>query len=269
MRKYKAAAVQLNSQPDIDANLEQAEALIREAASDGAQLVVLPENYAFLGDQKKRIELAGVIREKAEQFLEDTASSLSIYLLGGGHPVPAGTGKMYNRSILFGPDGTARAVYDKIHLFDVDLAQGESYRESDYVEGGKPEPVVCHDPILGGVGLTICYDLRFPELYRSLAFEGAEIFCIPSAFTETTGKAHWEPLLRARAIENLCYVIAPAQCGVHGSKRRTYGHAMMINPWGEIISQRDSTPGYITAEIDPETVQNSRTKIPALQHRKL
>ena len=269
MKSFKAAVIQMNSQPDVDHNLDQAYQLLKEAAKGGARLVGLPENFAFLGNLKKRMQLAGTIAEKAHPFLKQTAKELGIYLLGGSYPAPAdeSNGKTYNRSVLFGPDGKERARYDKVHLFDVDLPNGESYRESDYVKPGVNNPVVCKTDICGIIGMSICYDLRFPELYRKLSEQQSDMLCVPSAFTETTGRAHWKPLLRARAIENTAYVFAPAQTGKHGEKRRTYGHALIADPWGRIIADAGKQKGFAIAEIDATTIKQVRAKIPSLQHR--
>jgi predicted amidohydrolase len=169
-----------------------------------------------------------------------------------------------NRSFLIKPDGTIAVRYDKIHLFDVDLSGGEAYRESDTVAGG--DVAVTASMPAGHIGLSICYDLRFPQLYRALAEAGAFLFAVPAAFTETTGRAHWEVLLRARAIENGAYVIAPAQGGLHVNGRRTYGHSMIISPWGEVLAEADSEPGIVLAEIDPEKSLSARAQIPSLRH---
>jgi len=269
MQSFKAAAIQMNSQPDVDYNLDQAYNLLKKAAKEGATLVGLPENFAFLGNLKKRMRLAGAIAEKAHPFLLQTAKELEIYLLGGSYPAPAEEGKTYNRSVLFGPDGKELARYDKIHLFDVDLPNGESYRESDYVKPGDNSPLVYETETCGNIGLSICYDLRFPELYRKLAEQQSDILCVPSAFTETTGRAHWKPLLRARAIENTAYVFAPAQTGKHGKKRKTHGHALIADPWGRIVADAGKETGIAIAEIDFTTIKNVRAKIPSLQHRVL
>jgi len=267
MKRYIAAVIQMNSQPDLGHNLEQAYHMIREAAESGARLVGLPENFSFLGDQKTRLEEAEAIAERVPEFLASTASDFGIYLLGGSYPVPDGEGKVYNRSRLLGPDGTVLAEYDKIHLFDVDLPDGESYRESDYVRPGENDPVTHEDRKIGTLGLTVCYDLRFPELYRKLSHAGAAILCVPSAFTATTGRDHWEPLLRSRAIENTAFVFAPAQTGTHGPSRKTHGHSLIIDPWGDILADGGTEPGVAYAEIEPERIKEVRQRIPSLQHR--
>ena len=269
MEAYHAAALQMNSQPDIDHNLEQAYRLINRAKEREALLVGLPENFAFLGDSTLRLEHAAQICERAEAFLKETAKEFGIYLLGGSYPVPNGNGKVFNRSTLISPDGKQVAKYDKIHLFDVDLEEGESYRESDQVEAGEISPVCFNDEVTGNIGLTICYDVRFPEIYRSLSAQGADVLTVPSAFTETTGKVHWETLLKARAIENTAYVFAPAQTGLHGKKRRTYGHALIVDPWGEILGDAGVEPGVVVAELKPDRIREVRQRIPSLQHRRM
>jgi len=266
---YKAAAIQMNSQPVLEKNFRQAERLIKKAHGEGAEFISLPENFAFLGDFDKRIKNAEKICTETESFLKEIAGRLGIYLLGGSFPVPARNGKVYNRSIMIDPDGQVAAQYDKIHLFDVDLGDDEIYRESDYVEAGNPETVLFLSENIGNIGLSVCYDLRFPELYRSLSAKGAEILTIPSAFTKKTGRVHWEVLLKARAVENTCYVVAPAQTGVHGKKRETYGHGMIIDPWGNVLGEGGTEPEIITAEIDFQLLEEIRDSMPSLKHRRL
>lgn len=269
MKSFKAAAVQLNSQPYLDLNLEISHQCIRKAAEGGAKLVGLPENFSFLGDLPAKLEQASEIAAQSEKFLKEAAAEFSIYLLGGSFPIPTESGKVLNRSLLLDPDGNILATYDKIHLFDVDLERGESYRESDYVEGGVPEAVTADIADIGIIGMSICYDLRFPELYRELSARGAELLTVPSAFTKTTGKDHWFPLLRARAIENTCYVLAPAQTGTHGEKRQTFGHSLIIDPWGRVLIDGGEKPDIVYAEIDHKKLDQARTSIPSLKHRRL
>jgi len=269
MKSFKAAAIQLNSQPYLDLNLEISYKCIREAAREGARLVGLPENFSFLGDLPAKMEQASTIAAQTEPFLKEAANEFGVYLLGGSFPVPAESDKVLNRSLLLGPDGSILASYDKIHLFDVDLEKGESYRESDYVEGGSPDAVVADIDEIGTIGLSICYDLRFPELYRELSARGSELLTVPSAFTKTTGQDHWFPLLQARAIENTCYVFAPAQTGIHGEKRETYGHSLIIDPWGRVLADGGEEPGVIYAEIDADVLESVRMSIPSLKHRRL
>ncbi|MCW9708180.1 carbon-nitrogen hydrolase family protein [Fodinibius salsisoli] len=269
--QYKAAVVQMNSQIELDDNLENAYQFIRQAAKKGAKVVGLPENFSFLGGLKMRQNKADEITKRVPDFLADTAKEFGIYLMGGSYPVPAAEGKVFNRSSLYNPDGELLVEYDKIHLFDVSLKDDESYRESDYVEPGQPEPAIHSDGVIGGWGLSVCYDLRFPEYYRKLTEGGADILSIPSAFTYTTGKVHWETLLKARAIENTSYVFAPAQTGRHGVKkdRKTWGHAMIIDPWGDILGDAGTEPGIACAEIDPHRLEEVRRAIPSLKHRRL
>ncbi|MFH5832422.1 carbon-nitrogen hydrolase family protein [Halalkalibaculum sp. DA384] len=269
MESYRAAVVQMNSQPDFNYNLEQAYEEVRKAAKGGARLVALPENFVFLGSLEARMEQAEEIGKRTPDFLKDTAQEFGIYLLGGSYPTPAGNGKVYNCSLLVDPEGKTLARYNKIHLFDVELPEGESYRESDYVESGKNRPVVSRAGEIGNIGMSICYDLRFPELYRSLTERQAEVLCVPSAFTATTGRDHWKPLLRARAIENTAYVLAPAQTGTHGKKRTTHGHSLIVDPWGEVLADAGKEAGIATAVIDPSRLKEVRRRIPSLDHRKI
>lgn len=266
---YKAAAIQMNSQDNLDHNLEQAYELISEAASRDALLVGLPENFAFLGNLAKRLDEADDIARKAPEFLEQTAREFGVYLIGGSYPVPAGNGKVYNHCRLYSPEGELLASYNKIHLFDVTLSDDEAYRESDYVQAGKIEPEVYTNPQIGNIGLSICYDLRFPEYYRALVQKEAEILSIPSAFTFTTGQKHWKVLLQSRAIENTSYIFAPAQTGTHGEKRKTYGHAMIIDPDGQVLADAGEEKGMATAIIDPDKLEKARKSIPSLSHRRM
>jgi len=267
-RSYKAAVVQMNSQKDLKANFEQAYGYIASAAKEGALIAGIPEYFAFLGGMKMRIENAGEIAEITSKFLSETAAEFEIYLLGGSYPVPASEGKVFNHATLYNPEGRELISYDKVHLFDVDLSSSEAYRESDYIEPGSPEPAVHKDQTIGNWGLSVCYDLRFPEFYRKLIDQGAEILTVPSAFTYTTGKDHWEALLRARAIENTAYVFAPAQTGFHGKDRKTWGHAMIVDPWGKIIADAGSEPGIAYGEINPARLKEVRKKMPSLKHRR-
>lgn len=266
---YNAAVIQMNSQTNLDENLDDAYKLIKQAAEEGAQVVGLPENFAFLGGLSMRLEQAGEIEKQASAFLSDTAKEFEVYIIGGSYPVAAGEEKVYNHATIWGPDGEKLASYNKMHLFDVDLSDEEAYRESDYIKPGDPDPVISKNETIGNWGLTVCYDLRFPELYRKLAEQGAEIFSIPSAFTYTTGQVHWKTLLKARAIENTSYVFAPAQTGLHGKNRRTWGYAMIVDPWGNIVADAGPKPGFAMAEIDPKELQKARKRIPSLKHRRI
>jgi predicted amidohydrolase len=223
MPALKVAAVQLNSQPEAEYILHQAEKYVREAASKRARFICLPENFPFLGNERQKLEQADLISSLSHEKLTSWAKELNVSILGGGYPVSAGNGKIHNRSILVEPSGDIVACYDKIHLFDEDISEDETWRESDTVQSGKPKSLVYKSEMLPAIGFSICYDVRFPELYRRMALEGVQVITVPSAFTRPTGEAHWETLLRARAIENSAYVIAPAQTGVHGGKRKTWG----------------------------------------------
>lgn len=269
LSSYSIAVIQLNSQPDVDESLHQAAKLIDEAASAGARLIALPEHMAFLGDFDKRLEHAETIGRRARQMIVAKAREHECYICGGSFPVPARNGKVFNRILLVTPGGETALQYDKIHLFDVDLEGGESYRESKFVEPGEPSPAVFASDEMGNIGLSICYDLRFPELYRGLSAEGAEVLMVPSAFTRKTGRDHWKPLLRARAIENTAYVVAAAQTGRHGQSRYTYGHSMVIDPWGEVLIEAGTKPGVSLVEINSARLEAVRTSIPSLKHRRL
>jgi deaminated glutathione amidase len=269
MSTLLVAAVQMNSQPDLVHNMNQAYDLIKNSAAKGAKFIALPENFAFLGDEKARLEQADTISDTVAGSLPEWAKEFNIYLLGGGYPVRADNGKVYNRAVLVNPDGKFVASYDKIHLFDVELSRTEQYRESDVVQGGARVAVIYDIEGLVRIGLSICYDVRFPELYRKLVDAGAELLWIPSAFTRPTGEAHWEILLRSRAIENSSYVIAPAQTGKHGEKRETYGHSLIVDPWGTILADAGTEPGFVIAEVDLDTLRDIRRKLPSLKHRVL
>lgn len=268
-QSYKAAVVQMNSQDNLDHNLEQAYELIKKAVTENALLIGLPENFAFLGNLDRRLEMAEDIAQKASVFLEETAREFEIYLMGGSYSLPADNNKVYNHCRLYGPRGDVLAKYSKIHLFDVKLSDEEEYRESDYVQPGELKPITYSSSSIGVLGLSICYDLRFPELYRTLTNQGAEILSVPSAFTYTTGKKHWETLLKARAIENTSYVFAPAQMGIHGEKRRTFGHSLIIDPDGRVLADAGEEKGITTAIIDPGEIKKARKSIPSLSHRRM
>ena len=265
-RKFRAACVQLRCGDDIADNTRAASNLIREAQRAGAQFVATPENTSFMAaDAGAKLELARSEKDDlALAAFSTVAEELRLWLLIGSLAIKVSEGKTANRSYLLGPDGRIAARYDKIHLFDVNLPDGESYRESNTVAPGAQS--VTADLPWGRLGLSVCYDLRFPHLYRTLAKSGAVIFTIPSAFTETTGKAHWHTLLRARAVENGCFVIAPAQGGKHANGRSTYGHSMIVGPWGDIFAETGTEPGFITADIDLEQVAAVRARVPSLQH---
>lgn len=267
MKSYLAAAVQMNSLPDLEKNLTQAEDLIDLAVRQGAEVVGLPENFSFLGDEAAKLAQAEAIAQASEKFLRTMAQRYQVTLLGGGFPVPAPNGLVYNTALLVGPNGEDLSRYEKVHLFDVNLPDGNTYRESQSVLAGKNLPSVFPSKELGNLGLSVCYDVRFPELYRHLSQMGAEVLFIPAAFTAYTGKDHWQVLLQARAIENTCYVIAPAQTGKHNNIRQSHGHAVIIDPWGMILADAGEKPGVAIAPIDPSRLDQVRRQMPSLQHR--
>ena len=267
MKAYLAAALQMISVPDLEQNLAQAEDLIDLAVRQGAELVTLPENFSFLGDEAAKQAQAQTICEASEQFLKKMAQRHQITLLGGGYPVPGAEGKYYNTALLVAPDGSELLRYEKVHLFDVNLPDGNTYRESSTVVSGQRLPGVHPSKALGNIGISVCYDVRFPEFYRHLSQMGAEVLTIPAAFTAFTGKDHWQILLQARAIENTCYVIAPAQTGFHNSRRQSHGHAMIVDPWGMVLADADTDKGMAIAEISPTRLEQVRQQMPSLQHR--
>lgn len=272
-RPMKTAAVQMISSPDWAQNRDTAARLVAQAAAAGAQLVALPEYFCLLGrrdtDKLALAEDAG--QGPIQAFLSETARLHGIWLVGGTLPVKAGAEasgdqRVLNRCAVFGPDGGAVGHYDKIHLFAYDNGR-ESYDEGRTLcAGGRPS--VVQTGALR-VALSICYDLRFPELYRALMTPPCDLIVVPSAFTHTTGQAHWEVLLRARAIENQCYVLAPAQGGQHANGRRTWGHSMLIDPWGVVMDVLPEGEGVVIGEVDAERLAQVRTQLPALAHRRL
>jgi predicted amidohydrolase len=267
MKSYLAAAIQMTSLPDLNKNLAEAEELIELAVRRGAELIGLPENFPFLGDEEAKIAQAEVIARESEKFLKTMAQRFQITILGGGFPTPAGNGKVYNTALLIDPSGQELARYEKVHLFDVDLPDGNIYYESQMVLAGSHIPPIHPSKELGNIGLSVCYDVRFPELYRSLTQAGANILFVPAAFTAFTGKDHWQVLLQARAIENTSYVIAPAQTGHHNSRRQSHGHAMIIDPWGVILADAGDKPGVAIAAIEPSRLEQVRRQMPSLNHR--
>ncbi|MBA4175863.1 MAG: acyltransferase [Leptothrix sp. (in: Bacteria)] len=280
----KIAAVQMVSTPDWPRNREAAARLVAAAAAAGARLVALPEYFCLLGhrdsDKLALAEGAGAGAGPIQQFLAETAARHGLWLVGGTLPVKAGAAdggeRVLNRCAVYGPDGREAGHYDKIHLFAYDNGR-ESYDEGRTLcAGGQPVALELADasgPLPGGrplrVGLSVCYDLRFPELYRALMTPPCDLLLVPSAFTHTTGQAHWELLLRARAVENQCYVLAPAQGGLHENGRRTWGHSMVVGPWGEVIAVRPEGEGVVLAELDPAHIAQVRQQLPALAHRRL
>jgi predicted amidohydrolase len=264
--KFRVGLISLRSGLVPADNVAQASALIEEASRSGAQYVLTPEmtNVMVLGRERL---LAAVVPEEQDPSLaafRALARRLGIFLHIGSLAVRVSPDKAANRSILIDPTGEIVARYDKIHMFDVDLAGGESYRESRTFRPG--ELAVVTDLPWGRLGLSICYDLRFPALYRALAEGGASFFAIPSAFTRQTGEAHWHVLLRARAIENGCFVFAAAQGGRHDNGRETYGHSLVVDPWGRVLAEGGTEPGVVVADVDPVEVATARARIPSLQH---
>lgn len=265
----KVAAIQMTSSHEIEANLEAADRQLTEAARQGAVLAALPENFAFMGrdsgDKRTIAEPDGAGR--IQNFLADTARRLQIWIVGGTVPLRQDRdGRVAAACLVYKSDGQRAARYDKIHLFDVDVPGSvESHRESAHTVPGL-EPRVVDTPA-GKLGLAVCYDMRFPELFRVLSRQGAELFVVPSAFTVPTGRAHWESLLRARAIENLCALIAPAQWGVHANGRATYGDSMIIDHWGKVLARMPEGTGCIVADIDPAARIDARARFPSLEHR--
>jgi predicted amidohydrolase len=262
------AVVQMTSTTDVERNLGAAEALVAEAAARGAVFVGLPENFAFLRSEGEPAPEPQDIDGAWVRRMAEVARRLRVTLLLGSLPerVP-GDARVRNTSVLIGPDGATLAAYRKVHLFDIDLPGMEHLKESRAVVPG--DELVVVETAVGAVGLSICYDVRFPELYRELARRGARVLCVPSAFTERTGKAHWEILLRARAIENLAYVVAPAQVGHHGGGRASHGQAMVVDPWGSVLAQVADGEGVAVAELDLERLERLRRELPALAHARL
>jgi deaminated glutathione amidase len=276
--QFKAAAVQMCSREDVGANLEACRKLTEQAARDGAQLVVLPECFAFLG-KSERDKFAHAEALDGEPgpilaALQAIARTDGVWLIAGGMPErlpdePEGAvSRTYNTAVVLSPEGELRETYRKIHRFDVDIPGGATLRESDTTAAGS-ELVVSETP-LGRVGLSICYDVRFPELYRDLVVrKAAQVIVVPAAFTAHTGKAHWHTLLRARAVENQCFLIAAAQWGKHNDKRESYGHSMIIDPWGTVLAEWPEGDGVCVADIDLAVLDETRRRMPCLEHQAL
>ncbi|MSP27751.1 MAG: carbon-nitrogen hydrolase family protein [Methylococcales bacterium] len=266
----KCAAIQMASGPTVSSNLLEAEKLIAEAVKAGAKLVALPENFALVGNHEtdkikvKEVDGSGVIQD----FLSNSAKKYGVWIVGGTMPIAGDDpNKVRAACLIYNELGERVARYDKVHLFDVSVPNTtEVYRESDSIEAGT-QPLVIDSPF-GRVGIAICYDLRFPEFFRNMTELGVDILIIPAAFTHETGTAHWEILLRARAIENLCYVIAPNQGGFHKNGRRTFGHSMIIDPWGVILDCYKFGAGFVCADIDHEKLQKVRNAFPVLNHQR-
>jgi predicted amidohydrolase len=265
----KIAALQMMSTPDVSRNLDAAGALIARAAAAGAQLVALPEYFCLMGrrdDDKLAIaETPG--DGPIQRFLAAQARSHGLWIVGGTLPLRAATeGRVRNSNLVFAPDGTLAARYDKMHLFAFDNGR-EQFDEGRVLDAGSAPVALQAGPLR--VGLSVCYDLRFPELYRALMQPPCDVLCVPSAFTYTTGQAHWELLLRARAVENQCVVLAPAQGGVHENGRRTWGHSMIVDPWGEVLAMQAEGEGVVLASVDAARLASVRMQLPALRHRRL
>ncbi|MEQ1578141.1 MAG: carbon-nitrogen hydrolase family protein [Hyphomicrobium sp.] len=263
---FRAALVQMCSGRDIAKNLSDAGTLIRQAAAGGAQYVQTPEVTTFMELDKERLfsKAQPEPGNEALAYFQNLASELSIWLHIGSMAILLREGRLANRAYVISPSGTIVARYDKIHMFDVDLPGGESYRESASYEPGR-HAVIASLP-WGGLGLAICYDLRFPQLHRTLAQGGARFIAIPAAFTRTTGVAHWHTLIRARAIETQCFVLAAAQGGRHEHGRETYGHSLIVSPWGEVLAEAGSEPGVVSAVIDLKAQDEFRQRVPSLRH---
>lgn len=264
------AAIQMTSGPEIVQNLAAAERLLATAAQAGAGLVVLPENFALMArsDTERLAAAEDDGRGPIQDFLAETARRHRIWLVGGTLPIKSQpSGKVRAACLLFDDRGRRVARYDKIHLFDVQLPNGEQYRESAAFEPGGE--IVVADTPAGKLGLAVCYDLRFPELFRAMLDRGAELFAVPSAFTALTGQAHWEILVRARAVENLAYVIAAAQGGRHASGRETWGHSMIVDPWGEVLARQETGAGVALAACDRARLADIRAQLPSLRHRRI
>lgn len=269
MKAMCVAAIQMTSGDDIAANIAALKPLLQSAVAQGAKLVATPENTFYMRREGTAAMADGPMEAHAGiVYARAAAKAHGIWLLIGSFRArEAGMVKPFNRSVLIAPSGEIAATYDKIHLFDVTLENGQSYRESSQAEAGVT-PVIADAAGLT-IGLSICYDLRFPNLYRTLALKGAQLLAVPSAFTRPTGQAHWHTLLKARAIENACYVLAPAQCGSHPGGRETFGHSLIIDPWGEVLAEAPGdTPGVITALIDPAKLAAVRAQIPVLAHHR-
>jgi deaminated glutathione amidase len=265
----RLAAVQMTSRDDVAGNLRAAEALVAEAAAAGAELVALPENFAYLRREGLPVPCAQGRGGEIVGFLRAAAQRHGLWLLGGSFPEAAGEGRVFNTSLLVSPEGAIEAAYRKIHLFDVDLRPqgGAEFRESAHVAPGQ-DVVVAKTPF-GGLGLSVCYDLRFPELYRAQSERGVRFLAVPAAFAVETGRDHWEVLLRARAIENQAFVLAPAQCGRHSPERASYGRSLIVDPWGLVLARAPDRPCVIVAECDLAAQDRLRASLPVLAHRRL
>jgi predicted amidohydrolase len=268
-----AAVVQLSSQSDVSQNLARAEHWIAEAARAGARLIALPENFAFMGeedDKRRHAEALAPPFGPIVSAISGAARTAGAFVVAGGMPEKSDSqARPFNASVLFGPDGAILARYRKLHLFDVDLADGTKLEESRATMHGSPDDLPVTDA--GGLplGMTICYDVRFPELYRALEVKGARVVTVPAAFTVTTGKDHWHVLLRARAIENQLFLLAPAQTGKHPKGRQTYGKSLIVDPWGDVLAQVGEGEGFAVARLDPAYQDRVRSSLPSLRHKRM
>lgn len=271
MSTLRVAAIQLTSRADVEANLQACAHWCEQAAKLGAKLAVLPENFAFMGPEAAKIPLASPLSQSTLlRPLRQLARQHSMWILGGGMPEQSSEDKRcYNTAVLLNPDGEVAAAYRKIHLFDVELADGFSIRESASVVPGAPEEVVVCEVEGWQIGLSICYDLRFPELYRALVTSGADIITVPAAFTLHTGKDHWDVLLRARAIENQCFLLAAAQFGRSDESRVCWGKTQVIDPWGTQLAIAPERPGVVCVDLQRQDLQQARTQLPVLRHRRM
>ncbi len=271
--KRRIAAVQMTATQDIIGNLAACTGAIAQAASEGAEIVTLPECFAFLGavegDKRAAAESLDGPPGRILATLRDAASKTGVWIVGGGMPesVAGDPSRTYNTAVVINPRGELTARYRKLHLFDVDIPGGAVLKESSNTAAG--DSVVVTEIAGVPMGLSICYDVRFPELYRQLTMAGAEVLLVPAAFTAHTGQAHWHLLLRARAVENQAWVVAPAQTGHHNAKRASFGHSVIIDPWGDIVAELTAGPGIIYADMDSATVAHRRQQMPCLQHAKL
>lgn len=264
----QAAVIQLNSQSDPGHNLEAAEMLVKAAVAQGAKYVLLPENFAFFGSEQEKAVKAGEIERAARAFLQSTSLKLGITITGGGMPIANPDSKVFNSAVTYGPEGNELHRYDKLHLFDVAPGDNVSYQESRSTAPGDGDLSLFSVDNFA-VGMSVCYDIRFPTLYRRLARLGAQVLCVPAAFTHLTGKAHWHALLKSRAIENTCYVLAAAQTGGHFGGRETYGHSMIVDPWGEIVAELADRPGFLVHDLSTARLAEVRRRMPSLEHDRI
>jgi predicted amidohydrolase len=266
----RVGVIQMCSTDDLPTNLAAARRWVNDAASSGARFIALPENFAFLRREGEPIPCAQTTDDEIVSCVRELAAKHGVWLLGGTFPERIeGDTRVHNTSVLAAPDGAIAAVYRKVHLFDIDLraSGGGAFRESATIAPG--EEVVVAETSFGAVGLSVCYDLRFPELYRAQVARGARFLAVPSAFTPETGKDHWEVLLRARAIENQAFVVAPAQCGRHSENRSSYGRSMIVDPWGVVLARAPDRPGAVLADCSLEAQDEIRAALPCLDHRRL